>query len=256
MHRFLPLLVLVTGCKAVDAPERLEELVVFGFVHHLDDEAFPRAAAEGIDALRVEHAAALIDGLRVDDLGQEDLDEAGVETTVQKGIVGVAATSEYASSLDQIAVAWTWPDMSEVLQSTLDYRIDHRDGDRDCFVAQDCDQYAIDAWRVTDAGLFGDATSEFRREFRWVPSDAGTVLAVRDLVPEKVEMSGGVVAIHQQFAYTLWFPAGSGTQRFDAFWVDAEVIGLDVPDTFAIDLAVSSLGKAAEDVDRFVAERL
>lgn len=83
------------------------------------------------------------------------------------------------------------------------------------------------------------------------------VLAVRDLVPDGVEMSLPVVAVHQQFTYSLFYPLADGrTERFDAMWIDAEAIGLEIPDTFALDFAVSAVGATALDVDAFVERSL
>lgn len=133
------------GCTVVDAPQELEALAVFGFVHHADPgRAEVEAAAGGVYAQIETHREALALGLRIDALGQADLTEAGVDSDVQVGIVGAATLAEYASALDDVANAWSWPHMDEVIDSTIAHRIDREEGDRSCFLAHACETYAMD----------------------------------------------------------------------------------------------------------------
>ncbi|MEZ4320572.1 MAG: hypothetical protein R3F61_24030 [Myxococcota bacterium] len=93
------------------------------------------------------------------------------------------------------------------------------------------------------------------REFRWVRSDTldAPLLAMRDLAPEPADISSGLAAVDQQYSYSLFVPDGSGALRFDAFWLEARVIGVDVPDTFALDLSVTQMTRTAEQIDAWVA---
>ncbi|MCA9490494.1 MAG: hypothetical protein KC621_11240 [Myxococcales bacterium] len=59
----------------------------------------------------------------------------------------------------------------------------------------------------------------------------------------------------QQYSYSLFLPEDSGTLRFDTFWLEVRVIGLDIPDTFALDMSISMMGNTADQVDAWVAAR-
>lgn len=248
------LLVCGTGCRVVDAPDNLEDLVVFGFVHFTEpDEAYPAEAAEGLVPLAAEYATELAEGYRVDELDQEDIDTIGLDASIEEGVLGVAAKVAMTSSLDDFAWAWSWPRMDEVSEITLAFEVLEEEGDRDCFLSHECESYGYDAWRQNDMGLFGQSEQNLRRDFRWTALLDGTpVLTIREMVPDETVMSSNIVAVHQQYNYAVLFASEDGIERLDAFWIEAEVIGSDIPDTFALDFAVNSMQKTAESVDAFV----
>jgi hypothetical protein len=252
----LLLLALGSGCKVVDAPETLEELVVFGFVHFDDHAAFPSTVAKDLRPLLDTYDEELLEGYRVQSLTATELAEVGVDGD-DEDIVGMAATVELASALDDVAWAWSYPHMDEVLPVTVDFELRSEDGDRDCFLDHECETYAYEAWRQNDMGFFGTSEQTFRREFRWAALDEGDqALTVRDLVPDPAEISVSFLKVDQQYSYSVLYQAGSGTLRMDTFWIDAVVIGIEVPDYFALDMAVNSMNDSAEAVDAFVeAER-
>ena len=115
--------------------------------------------------------------------------------------------------------------------------------------------YGLAARRTNDLGLFGTSEQAFTRAFRWLElADGATALAVRDLAPEPAVMTSALVAVDQQYAWSVLLPAETGTTRFDCFWVEARAIGLDVPDSFAVDSAIRSMGETAAAVDAFVVQ--
>jgi hypothetical protein len=253
VRRLAPLVLLLGGgCRVVDAPDDFEDLVVFGFTTFDQDEAFPEATVGGLEPLLDSLGAQLVEGLRVNELTSEDLDAAGVDQTLEAGVIGSAATVHLAADVDGVAKAWTFPHMNEILENTLAFELTAEEGDRDCFLAHACETYAIEADRVLDMGLFGTATQVLSREFRWVTLEGSApVLTVRERIPDGSEMSGDLVAVHQGYLYTAFFDR-SGTTRLETIWIDAEAIGMDIPDTFALDFAVSAMQKTADQVDAWV----
>ena len=252
MNRLIPIVLFAGACNVVDAPENLEELVVFGFVQ-FDDDPSGVATAEGLLPLTDTLAEELTTGFRVSAITFDELIEAGVPAEEGNPIVGVSATVQMDSSVDDVAVAWSFPRMQEVLEVTLDFRIDSEDGELDCFLSHECDTYAYDGWRQNDIGFLGESEQVFRREYRWLTlEDDSVILATRDIVPEPAVMSGNVFRLNQQYSYTLIFPnEDGGSTRMDTFWVDAEVIGIELPDYFALDTAVNNMQNTAEQVDAF-----
>ncbi len=252
MHFTRPALLALalSGCKVVDAPASLEALVIYGFVHFDDDDAHPIAAVEGLRPKLKKNAAELVEGVRVQAMTAADLREAGLPAEKGTEIVGAAATVDYASDLDAIADAWSNRHMDRILPVAIDFEIRAERGDRACFLARDCESWSYDAWRQNDMGMFGTSEQTFTRDFRWLELDDGTVvLTARDLATEPAEISSGLVQIDQQYAWSVFLPAGRGTLRFDTFWVEARAVGVDIPDAFAVDLAVSSMAETAEAVD-------
>ena len=79
MRPALTLLFLASACTVVDAPEEIEDLVVYGFEHFDDDEEYLIAVGEGLFPWVDENFEELTDGYRVEDLSVENLENAGVE---------------------------------------------------------------------------------------------------------------------------------------------------------------------------------
>jgi hypothetical protein len=245
-----------SACTVTDAPDTLQQLAVFGFVHFDGSARQQTDTVEGLIPLTDEHAEQLTEGFRIACLGTGDLEKVGVDGAEGGNIKGSAATIHMTSSLDDVARAWSHPHMDEVLDNTVEFEIEAEDGDRDCFLAHECDAYSYDGHRVLDMSIFGTATQDFHRDFAWVAreDDAGpAVLAVRELAPLGSEMSTDIVAVHQGYSYSM-FLDDDGTRRLDAIWIDAEAIGIDLPDAFALDFAVSSMEKTAQQVDAWVDE--
>jgi hypothetical protein len=250
----LPVVVLLSGCRVVDAPTSLQELAVYGFVHFDSDKGEPEAAVEGLQREFGSLQEDLGEGLRVNSLATEDLEIIGVDQELTEGVLGSAATVRMASSLDDAARAWSHPHLDEILEATLEFEILSEDGERTCFLSRECETYVYDGSRLLDMKLLGTATQEFRREFRWVEdSDDERLLTVRELAPAGAEISSGLVAVHQQYSYTVFWGEGDGTQRLEFFWIEAEAVGLDLPDAFALDLAVDSMKETAEQLDAWIA---
>ncbi len=250
------LAVCLPGCKVFDAPDTIEELVVYGFVGFDEGADRAGAAATGLHPLLLTYEDDLLEGLRIDDLSQEDIDSAGVDTVLELGIVGLAAKVPMTSSLEDIAWAWSYPQMDEFLDVTTDFEVRTEYGDRDSFLAGTSETYAYDGWRQNDMGMLGSSEQEFTRQFQRTSLDDGTAaIVIRELIPDGSDMSSNLVRIDAQFSYTVLFADGDDTLRLDAYWIDAEAIGLELPDYFALEQAVTSMNATAQQVDAFIAEQ-
>lgn len=247
-------LALATGCRVVDAPAAFEDLVVFGFVHFADEPAYPEAVVAMMLPMTETLEDDLLEGCRVSALTTEDLHQADIDAVIDHPVLGSAAQVWIDADLDDVAWAWSYPHMDDVLSATLDFDVTAEHGDRDCFLAHECETYAYDATRVTDLGFFGTNEQIFRREFRWTVDPFGApVLTVRDLVPDSANLSTSFVKIEQQYAYAVLAEQDGGTQRVEAFWSEIRVLGMDVPDYFALQTVVNAMNEAAEDLDAFIA---
>jgi len=254
-HLILVPALALTACKVIDAPDDLEALVVYGFVHFTeDDDAYQQAAAEGLIPYTSLNRAELETGYRVDNLTVADLAAAGVTSSAEIDILGAAATTAMTSSLDDIAWVVTTADMTQVQLRTVGYEATGV-GDVDCFLAHACDTYSLSGTRSTDTGFFGVSEQDFSREWRWITLQDGTVALVqRELAPTPARMSSSVFVLQQQYAYSVFFPEGTGTRRMETLWVDARLIGMDVPDTWALDRAVEAMQGNAGQLDAYIAE--
>ncbi|HHO50932.1 MAG TPA: hypothetical protein ENK18_08690 [Deltaproteobacteria bacterium] len=246
------LIVLLSGCKIVDAPEDLESLVVFGFVHFEDDPSFLKQTATGLLPLIELHREALSEGYRVADLTATDLEGAGIDAPVEGGILGAVGLVGYHNRTTPVIDAISRPDKAAMFPDNyLAYEL-RRTSDRACFLDATCDRLDQTAFERTKVVLLGEAERTFDIAYRSLLLDEGTFTFVRQITPEPMSFSTGLATVHQQYSFVMLFDEGTSAQRIEAFWVDAEILGLDVPDSYAVDQAVSAMADQAERVDAWI----
>ncbi len=247
------LLLGLAGCKVVDAPDTLEELMVFSFVHFTDGPEYLDASAEGLAPFRHTFAEELTDGYRINSLTADRLTEAGITRERDNDVIGASGAVGMTSAVLDVATALTHPDLTEVFSSYVDYEATS-DDDRACFLARDCASYTQQGSRTVGQGGFGEATQHFDMSFWWVAMPEGQEgFMVRTLAPGETEMTSAFIRIHQFYSLSLIFSDDLGTHRIEGDWVDAQFIGLDVPDSVALDQAIKSMQSQAEDIDAWVA---
>lgn len=238
----------LVGCKVVDAPENLEELMVFGFETFGEERAM-RATLEELVPLVDENADDLSDGYRVASLAAEHLEAAGVEGASVEGIFGAMGLIEYRHDAIAVASIATSHDKAELFENILEYSAEDLT-DWDCFAAQECMSFTQVVDETARVALLGDSVRHYTHTLHWIlHEEHGDVIAIRSLSPDPIEFSSNLVRVHQQYALAYLLPAGDAARRVEAFWVDAVVLGLDVPDSFAVDSAVSQMGNQAARID-------
>lgn len=255
MHRSAPLLVVLaslSACKVVDAPNTLESMMVYGFVH-VEDGPEIQAVAEELPGLVEKNLDDLESGYRVDQLRRQDLLDAGVDVGQMEGIVGAMGRVTYASDFDEVLNAISHKHKDTIVDNTTEYEV-VEDTDRACFIAGDCPTYQVTADQVTKQAIIGNLTQTFTQDFVWVEHDGRPAIASRVIAPDPVDVSSGLVAVEQQYSFFLVRPLpGGGCERVESMWAEARMLGGDLPDSFLVDTAVNAMGKQAEKVDAWIA---
>jgi hypothetical protein len=243
------LLALGCGCTVVDAPETLEELVVFGFVHFDESEAFLRATADNLIPLAEENLEELQDGYYVDLLTAEDLEATGVDAPEIEGIVGALGSADFRYPVLDVIRLQTRADKADLYDNIDEYIIDDLDGDLECFLDGHCRKIAMTLTEVTVLPLVGAASSTHRRELRWVRlTDGREVICSRGLNARGIEFSTPIIEVRQQYSFYCSYPAPINARRLEALWVDAYLLGADIPIAWAVDLVVSEMQANADRV--------
>jgi hypothetical protein len=249
-----PPLLLLAGCKVVDAPDSLEELVVFGFVHFDDDASYLEAVGEKLFPKVEGLDDELEEGYYVDLLTAEDLALAGVDNPDTDGIIGALGRSIYQHGMVPVACGIAWPekDQTEAYDNYLVYEFED-DGNRECFLAGECERYDHAAYQIIELPILGESEQRFERSFRWVrPEGADPWIAVRLLSPEPVEFDSSILAVDQQYSFFALYDDDGATRRVEAFWVEARALGAELPEAFAVDMAVNEMQSQADRVDAFL----
>ena len=244
------------ACKVTDAPEDVEDLVVYAFDHTDDSNRFRTASGDGLVPVIDEQFDAMLEGYAVHSLTADDIRGVGVELPEDEelDIVGAASTVDMVSELDPVADVLCDDNLEDVFSATIEYDVNEEIGDRDCFLSHECDGYDIVGTRVTDLGLLGEGTQDFESAFRWVAlSDGRTGLFIRQLSPDDTVLGNDIVKIHSNYSFAFLYPkTDGGLRRMEAQWIDAEVVGADIPETFALDIAVRTMANRANELDVFL----
>lgn len=251
----MALVVGVAGaCRpAVDAPDDVEGMAVFGFVHFQQPDHVDAVALPMFDWSLDEHEA-LADGYAVDALTADDLADVGVDEPDIQGIIGALGRATYVSDPVRVAEGVSHPHKDALYAGTLAFEVTAEDGDRDCFLARTCASYAYTAIETSTVPVLGQSVRTIRSELQWVDTTAGAeVFAMRQLVPEPTDFTTPLLAIDQQYGFTLVRATDTGSERLETFWVDAKVIGLELPEGFAVHQAVGRMQASADDLDAWFA---
>jgi len=249
----LLLLSSATGCTVVDAPETLEELVVFGFVNFHEPEAFLRATADNLIPLAEEHLEDLQDGYYVDLLENEDLETAGVEAPDVEGIVGALGSADFGHPVLDVIRLQTRLDKADLYDNLHEYTVENVDGDLGCFLDGDCRNLAMTLTEVTDLPVIGTATTTHHRALRWVRlTDGREILCSRGLNPDGVSLTTNIIEVRQQYSFYCSYPAPENARRLEAIWVDAYLLGADIPIAWAVDQVVGEMQSNADRVDEIL----
>lgn len=253
MH--LLLLPMLTGCKVVDAPEDIESLMVFGFANFDEDEAFLEETERQLIPLVEARLEELTKGYRVADLTAADLEKAGVAASNEGDIVGAMGTVDYRHNIDDIVDAVSRSDKDVMFPDNfLAYDVLDT-SDRPCFLAKDCDRLDQEVFERAKVAILGEGERTYDSSYRWIePKDLPRAVFIRQIAPEEMQFSSNLAKIHQQYSFVMLYEIKGVARRVEAFWVDATMIGMDVPDTFAVDNAVNAISSQAERIDNWIDE--
>jgi hypothetical protein len=240
------------ACTVVEAPESLEELVVFGFEHFDDGDEYLEAMGENMWPLVEEHWEGIQEGYHVDVLDETHLEAAGVTSQDTVSITGVLGAVEYTNEVVPVVCGVTWPAKDEIYEAYLEYDWTEI-SDRDCFLGQQCERFEEYVGQTVKVPILGEATQEVTRQFRWVePADGDAFVVSRSISPSPMEFTSDLLEVDQQYALVIFVPWPDHALRVETFWVEARALGSEVPEAITIMQTVNTMASQAEAVDEFV----
>jgi hypothetical protein len=245
-----------SGCKkAIEAPSDVEEMMNFAFVHYADEDEQPlRDVAINMREFVTNNLDAAEEGWKVNSLSTEDLQAAGIDKDTVEDIIGASASVPYRNALDPVADAITWEDKTEVFPHVLEYEV-LSSSDRPCFLQRNCSNLDFDIRQVASASILGEATLDQNWEMRWIGLEEEgyePMYFIRTLAPDGVEFSSGLARVHQQYSIAAIYPSDGAARRLEAYWVEIEVFGMNLPENYGVNQAIAQMGKSAEDIDNFI----
>ena len=249
-------LALLTACRPPEAPDTIEEMMVYGFTHHADDEAHIIALADKLIPFMEAHEAELAEGYEVSSLTTEDLAAAEVSADAVDGVVGAAVGMFYTVDLDAVAFGLSYPDQDEIFESYVEFERT-QESPRACFLDRTCPTHDSMSEVHASLGLGIEMWNEFSQDLRWVESEEhGRLLVVRVLGPTPVQFNIDFLQVHQQYSFSFVYQHDDGAaSRVQAIWVDGEVVNGDMPESTALNLGISTMVNSAEDLDAWLVAR-
>lgn len=253
MRLALPLVIALGGCKVVDAPQDLEDLMVYGFDNYDRDPAFLAAMGQNLLPQVDDQFDVIANGYRISSLTADDVDAAGVQDATVTSILGAMGAVDYRHPISDILPPMIAPNRADLFDQIQAYDVTSETGDRDAFVAGDIDRYDFTATQTVTVTFLGDSTQTFDANYRWITPDQGDpFVVIRTMSPGGVQFNSNIMVVHQQYGLAVVYPHADTARRVESFWVDAEVIGMDVPDYYAVDQAAKTMAQQAQRVDDYV----
>lgn len=245
-------LLLLAGCNVVDAPEDLEELMVYGFENFSRDDDFLIAMSDNLLPQVDAQYEAIAEGYRIDSLTIEQIEANGLEDVDVNEIFGAMGALSYRHTVAEVVTPMVAPNRAELFpEAILAYEVTaETEGDPECFASAACARYDFTFEETADVGMLGQSTRTVTTSYRWIdPPESQPYVAILSLTPGGVDLTSGIIVVHQQYGLALVYPFEATARRVEAFWIDGEVIGMDVPDYFAVEQAVGAMATQGERID-------
>ena len=254
--RFLLLIPFVAGlgCKRPpDAPKSLDDLCSYIFEHVMDEEDdYLVAGLDNLVPWLEAHFDETYEGYTITNLSQEAVKSLdGVERDLGS-LLGAAVGFDMEATVAEVVNALLEGDMDEIFDGRYDtYERDFA-SDRDCFLDRECDTVELDIHVVANypLGLQVEATS--RVHYRRVETDGGEAIVQRTWMLEPGESNKDWLTIDQQYFLSVNLPRDGATRRVDAMWVKAFLGEGDVPENFALQVAIDTMRSTGESIDDYL----
>lgn len=243
----LPLL-LAVGCVP-EAPQELQQLACFTFMHANDDD--PELLALGLDNLGVwmgqDHEEDIEEGYQINLLVDEAIAGlTGENHQITEDLVGAAVAHESSHSVEEFAQALVVAPWDEVIQDQyVAYERTFLSGE-DCIGDRDCIQAeATSESELVQVGISIQSVNQI--QYRWVETELGWAFMHRSWLTEPPVVSSSLVEPNSQYFLSVVLPT-TPTVRVQATWIDTKIVGVNVPKS----QVVSTLRDQGDSVEEWL----
>ncbi|MEN0060749.1 MAG: hypothetical protein AAGA48_01295 [Myxococcota bacterium] len=238
------LLLLVTACRAPpEAPAEFEALSAFLFEDlGTDEQQGLEAGVENLAAWLEANLDEANEGYTIELLSQASLDALEVqrERDAAKLVGGAVTTLSQASVLD-LASAFLLEDQTTIYPDDYVRWDSNFRSDPNCFVSRECDELVVDNDTVTRLPLSLELTTKNTAQYRWVETEAGPAMLTRSWLREPADVNLNIFRVDDQFFLSANVPTSRGLVRLQSVWVDAAIVGVEVPEATALNLLIDGL---------------
>ena len=250
-------MIFLFACSApIEAPEDLNDLLSYVFLHTMDEEEDQlRAGLDNMHLFAQENEEELQEGFTVKQLSQAALDSTPESFIEDPDLYGVAVQYDVPFSSRDIAYCNTVVNGAEVYSANyLSYERENL-SDLDCFLAQSCPTFRFRS-TINSSLPFGvEMISRYINELRWVDYGDGMAFVQRSWMDGDAQSSADWANMTANFYIGVVFPTSSGqTQTIAASWAAILLGEFSVPEDIAKSQAIDGLKKNGEDLTDWLTE--
>jgi hypothetical protein len=244
----------LVGCGPAEAPEELDQLTGFLFVHAQDEDL--KQLDAGFVNLRKwmnNHLAETKEGFTVNNLSQKEANELDACERNITGLIGAAVATESAFGVvPVVGVTVAGPTM-EVFPGFLTYQRENILNDADCFMDQSCELLHYDTYSVKQFPLGIEASVNNRTQHRWIETDQGTAHISRSWLMQPLRATPNWLQVRQQFYLSAMIPWKEGKSiRLQALWAITELGDAPVPESTALNIAIDEMKSDAAIIENWL----
>ena len=252
-HTFRLIATLALGTLAVackgrpeDAPAELDDLCAYLYSHHSDED--PAAEEAGVANLALwldAHMDETAEGYTVHNLDQSTLDSLDSQDRDVTKIIGSAVGSSTELAVDDLVGPLITEDQALIYTSNFDSFERTFTTDPECFVDGTCDRVVFENVSVADLSIAGSLETKSQGQDLWVSTEHGMAIVHRSYMHEPAKNT--FIQMEQQYNLAVTIPmASGGVARLQAVWADVEFVGMDVPESTALNMLIKGLTKQDE----------
>ena len=250
-------MIFLLACSApIEAPEDLNDLLSYVFLHTMDEEdAALRAGLENMSLFAQDNQKELQEGFAVSHLSQEALDSTPEDFIEDPDLYGVAVQYEVPFSSRDIAYCNTAVNGADVY--TANYLSYERENlsELDCFLAQECPTFRFRSTIESSLPFGVEMISRYINELRWIEYGEDMAFVQRSWMEGEAESTADWAKMTANFYIGVVFPTSSGeTQTIAASWAAVLLGDFSIPDDIAKGEAINGLKKNGEDLTNWLSE--
>jgi len=254
----------LVGCKAPpEAPAVLEDLAVYLYAHHQDED--PEVMEVGAEQLRTwfleEWDEEDDDGYTISPLGQDVVDAVNASAAYQhpdakdsrsiEGMLGVAVGTLGMHRVDDYAAAMVEVDQDEVYPDDFsEYSRTWTLEGPECFAVRECMRAEALEHMKSRLPLGMSTTGETYDQYLWVELENGWAMVQRNWQVYPPEASAGWLEVEDQFYLNLFLPGSGGAYRLQATWM----VGMqdNVPEGMGLSLTANHMFANSDTLEDYV----
>ena len=251
----LMLCVAAIGCRRPpDAPNKLNELTGYLFVHAADDDHAELEAAFGnLRSWMNTRLEETTDGYTVDNLSQDEVNTLDACERDIDGLIGAAVGTVSDYQVDDFVRTLVTAPLLEVYDNYLKYEREAYVNDARCFASMECTQYFYDTYSTKKFPLGIEAKAASRVQHQWVDTDEGAAHIYRSWLMMPINATPDWVNVQQQFYLSVMMPWKSNQSiRLQAIWAVTEFANAPVPDAMALQIAIDEMQSDADTLEAWL----